>query len=57
VNLVDGQRAVHARPAIGDERARLWNRWREIDARLDAYAAMRPSETAVVVLEPRRVGR
>lgn len=38
--------------AGGDERARLWARWREIDANLDAFAALRSSETAVVVLEP-----
>jgi hypothetical protein len=31
---------------------RLWDRWRQIDAKLDAYAALRPSETALVVLEP-----
>lgn len=50
--LVDGRRTVRARAAVGDERARLWARWREIDAHLDDYAALRPSETAVVVLEP-----
>jgi F420H(2)-dependent quinone reductase len=37
----------------GDERARLWARWREIDNNLDGYAALRSSETAVVILEPR----
>ena len=52
VDLVDGQRRVDARAATGDERARLWNRWREIDANLDGYAARRPSVTALVVLEP-----
>jgi F420H(2)-dependent quinone reductase len=52
VDLVDGPRTVHAHAATGDERVRLWGRWREIDARLDDYAALRPSETAVVVLEP-----
>ena len=52
VDLVDGQRRVHCRAATGDERARLWNRWREIDANLDGCAARRPSETALVVLEP-----
>jgi deazaflavin-dependent oxidoreductase (nitroreductase family) len=51
VDLVDGRRRVRSRAATGDERARLWNRWREIDARLDDYAAMRPSETALVVFE------
>lgn len=51
VDLVDGQRQVRARAAKGDERSRLWARWCEVDARLDAYAALRSSETAVVVLE------
>jgi hypothetical protein len=41
-----------ARAALGDERDRLWQRWRELDANLDSYAARRPHETAVVVLEP-----
>jgi ATP-dependent DNA ligase len=35
-----------------EERARLWARWREIDKNLDGFAALRSSETAVVVLEP-----
>jgi deazaflavin-dependent oxidoreductase (nitroreductase family) len=49
----DGTRQVHARRAQGPERERLWSRWAEIDKNLDAYAARRPRETAVVVLEPR----
>ena len=49
----DGARQVRARRAQGDERERLWSRWAEIDKNLDAYAARRPTETAVVVLEPR----
>jgi deazaflavin-dependent oxidoreductase (nitroreductase family) len=53
VDLADGHRLVRARAAEGDERSRLWARWREIDTRLDAYAALRSSTTAVVVLEPR----
>ncbi|MGN9777562.1 nitroreductase/quinone reductase family protein [Micromonospora sp. H33] len=53
VDLVDGRRLVRGRAATGDERSRLWARWREIDTNLDAYAALRSSETAVVVLEPR----
>ncbi|MFE9957329.1 nitroreductase/quinone reductase family protein [Micromonospora sp. NPDC005299] len=53
VNLVDGRRLVRGRAATGDERSRLWARWREIEANLDAHAALRSSETAVVVLEPR----
>ena len=51
----DGSRlAVTGRAAEGEERARLWARWAEIDKDLDAYAARRPHETAVVVLEPVR---
>lgn len=53
VDLVDGRRLVRAHAATGDERLRLWARWREIGMKLDAYAARRSSETAVVVLEPR----
>ena len=41
------------RAAEGDERDRLWGRWREIDKDLDALAARRSGETAVVVLAPR----
>jgi F420H(2)-dependent quinone reductase len=52
VDLADGSRQVRARAAEGDERSRLWARWRELDAKLDAYAALRSSETAVVILEP-----
>ena len=48
VDLVDGPRPVRARVARGDERSRLWGRWREIDAKLDAYAAVpSPRQTAV----------
>ena len=49
----DGVRQVRARRAQGDERVRLWSRWAGIDSKLDTYAALRPAETAVVVLEPR----
>lgn len=52
VDLAGEQRPVTARAAAGDERTRLWQRWREINADADAYAALRSSETAVVVLEP-----
>lgn len=52
-DLVDGPRLVSGRAAVDDERDRLWERWREIDESLDAYAARRSGETAVVVLEPR----
>jgi deazaflavin-dependent oxidoreductase (nitroreductase family) len=53
VYLVDGGRPIHARAAEGDERSRLWAKWREMGADLDAYAMRRSSGTAVVVLEPR----
>jgi deazaflavin-dependent oxidoreductase (nitroreductase family) len=54
VDLVDGPRSVTARAAAGAERSRLWAKWRELDANLDGYAARRSSETALVILEPRR---
>ena len=53
VDLVRGSRPVRARAAEGEERSRLWGRWRDIDKELDGYAALRSSETAVVILEPR----
>ncbi|MGW5237549.1 nitroreductase/quinone reductase family protein [Monashia sp. NPDC004114] len=57
VELVGESRAVRARAAEGEERSRLWARWRETDKRLDNYAALRSSKTAVVILEPRDVPR
>jgi deazaflavin-dependent oxidoreductase (nitroreductase family) len=48
----DGVRRVRVHRARGAERERLWARWAEVDKNLDAYAARRPEETAVVVLEP-----
>ncbi|MGY1810018.1 nitroreductase/quinone reductase family protein [Blastococcus sp. SYSU D00669] len=52
---LDGQelRPVRARAAAGSERERLWQRWRAVDPKLDAYAGRRSTETPVVVLEPR----
>jgi deazaflavin-dependent oxidoreductase (nitroreductase family) len=52
VELGDGRRTVQGRAAEGPERERLWARWAEIDADLDGYARLRPSQTAVVILEP-----
>jgi F420H(2)-dependent quinone reductase len=52
VELADRTCRVRAHAAEGEERSRLWARWREIDTNLDAYAALRSTETAVVVLEP-----
>lgn len=50
---LDGERiAVRGRAAEGEERERLWDRWRHYDENLDEFAARRPNETAVVVLEP-----
>ena len=43
---------VTGRAAKGEQRARLWDRWREFDENQDANAALRSMETAVVVLEP-----
>ena len=53
VQLTTGVREVVGRAATEQERARLWDRWRSIDKNLDGYARRRPTETAVVVLEPR----
>lgn len=50
--LPAGSRPVLARAATGAERSRLWARWKELDADLDAFASLRSRETAVVVLEP-----
>jgi F420H(2)-dependent quinone reductase len=54
VELAGGiRRDVHGRAAAAGERERLWQRWRDLDKNLDDYAARRPQQTAVVVLEPR----
>ena len=52
VDVADGRRTVMGRAAEGEERARLWDRWRELNDNLDAEAALRSVETAVVILEP-----
>ncbi len=60
VDLADGSRAVRARAAVGEERARLWAKFREYRGwgdDLDAVAALRSTQTAVVVLEPRTAAR
>jgi hypothetical protein len=59
VVLVDGPRAVRARAAVGEERERLWASFRDYHGwgvDIDALAARRSTETAVVVLEPRTAG-
>ena len=48
-----GFATVHGRAAEGEERDRLWARWREFSDDYDEWAAMRRGQTAVVVLEPR----
>ena len=56
VDLPNGPRAVRARAATGDERARLWLKFRDFPGwgdDIDALAARRSRETAVVVLERR----
>jgi hypothetical protein len=51
-DLADGSRAVRGRAAEGEERSRLWARWREMGDDVDGFATLRSTETAVVVLEP-----
>jgi deazaflavin-dependent oxidoreductase (nitroreductase family) len=56
VELPSGPRAVRARAASGEERDRLWARFRDYPGwapDIDASAALRPTPTAVIVLEPR----
>ena len=52
VDLADGTRAVRGRAAEGEDRARLWARWRDMGDDVDGYATLRSTETAVVILEP-----
>lgn len=54
VDVTDGQRTVQGRAAEEGERSRLWARLRDVGPKLDAYAALRSRETAVVVLKPRQ---
>jgi deazaflavin-dependent oxidoreductase (nitroreductase family) len=46
-------RPVRGQAATSEERDRLWRLWVAVEPELDAYAARRPTETPVVVLEPR----
>jgi deazaflavin-dependent oxidoreductase (nitroreductase family) len=55
VDLPDGPRRVRARAATGSERERLWATFRNYPGwgdDIDALAARRSRETAVVILEP-----
>lgn len=56
IDLPGGTREITARPAVGDERARLWAEMERHTPNLDGYAARRSRETAVVVFEPRSAG-
>ncbi|MFO7191614.1 MAG: nitroreductase/quinone reductase family protein [Thermocrispum agreste] len=53
VELVGGSGRIHAYAATGEERERLWAEWRKYEPKLDDYAALRDTETAVVVLQRR----
>jgi len=53
VELKTERRTVRGRAAEGEERDRLWKRWHDFGDDVDGYATRRPTETAVVVLEPR----
>jgi F420H(2)-dependent quinone reductase len=55
IELPGGTRNVTARAAIGEERARLWKKFVDLNssAFTDASAALRSSETALVIFEPR----
>ena len=51
VHLARGRpRSVTAHAAENDERERLWGLWRAVEPKLDEYAALRSTPTAVVVL-------
>jgi deazaflavin-dependent oxidoreductase (nitroreductase family) len=43
---------VSAREAHDEERDRLWALWRTVEPKLDEYAALRSTPTAVIVLSP-----
>ena len=52
IELPDRSGAVTGHAATGPERDRLWARWQEHGDDVNGYATLRPTETAVVVLEP-----
>jgi len=57
VHLADGPpRQATARAAQGGERDRMWAMWRSVESKLDEYAALRSTPTAVVVLAPEVTG-
>ncbi len=58
VDLPEGPRAVRARIAHGEERERLWAKFRDYPGwgdDIEALAARRSHPTAVVVFEPQRL--
>jgi deazaflavin-dependent oxidoreductase (nitroreductase family) len=60
VDLADGPRAMRARAAAGEERERLWAKFRDYPGwanDIDASSAHRSTPTAVVVFEPRGARR
>jgi deazaflavin-dependent oxidoreductase (nitroreductase family) len=54
VQLKNGTRDVIAHAATGQERDRLWDRWKGLDRHLDDFARRRSTQAAVVVLTPRQ---
>jgi len=53
VQLANGPcRPVSAHAAQDEERERLWTQWRSVEPKLDEYAALRSTPTAVVILDP-----
>jgi F420H(2)-dependent quinone reductase len=56
VEVKEGTRAMFGHAATGEERERLWAKWRDYGhgENLDGWASHRSRETAVVVLEPAR---
>jgi len=53
IDVANGSRPVRGRAVSGEERERLWARWQEFGDDVNGFATRRPTETAVVVLEPR----
>ena len=52
-------RCVRALEVYGEERDRLWDSWRSVNADLAGYASCRSIETHVIILQPvgRRIGQ
>lgn len=54
IELPTGSRPVRGRIATPEERPRLWDQWAVFNGpNQEGWAARRPRETAVVILEPR----